>query len=74
MEEELAIAFGAGDGGVDDFDVGAAGLFDAGAHAVDGELMGGGIADDAAFADVLASGFELGLDEEDGFEGAPLGG
>ncbi len=29
--------------------------------------MSGGIADDAAFADVLAAGFELGFDEEDGF-------
>ena len=29
--------------------------------------MGGGVADDAAFAYVLAAGFELGLDEEDGF-------
>ena len=29
--------------------------------------MGGGVADDAAFAYVLAAGFELGFDEEDGF-------
>jgi hypothetical protein len=34
---------------------------------VDGEWVGGGVADDASFADVLADGFELGLDEEDGF-------
>ncbi len=32
-----------------------------------GELVGGGIADDATFADMLAACFELGLDEEDGF-------
>ena len=68
MEKELAIAFGAGDGGVDDFDVGAAVFFDAGADAIDGELVSGGIANDSTFADVLAAGFELRLDEEDGFE------
>ena len=40
---------------------------DGGFNPVDGELVGGGVADDASFADVLAAGFELGLDEEDGF-------
>ena len=46
----------------------AAQLCDAGPDAVDGELVGGGIAHDAALADVLAAGFELRLDEEDGFD------
>lgn len=68
VEEEFAIAFSAGDGRVDDFNLRAAGLFDAGTNAIDGELMRGGIAHDAAFADALAAGFELGLDENDGLE------
>jgi hypothetical protein len=34
--------------------------------------VGCGVADDAAFADVLAAGFELGLDEDNGFA-LPLG-
>ena len=45
---------------------------EAACDAVDGELVGGGVADDAAFADVLAAGFELGLDEDDGVA-LPLG-
>ena len=40
---------------------------DAVADAFDGLLAGFGVADDAAFADVAAAGFELGLDEDDGF-------
>jgi hypothetical protein len=40
---------------------------DGGFDSVDGELVGGGVSDDASFAYVLAAGFELGLDEEDGF-------
>jgi hypothetical protein len=68
VEEELAIAFSAGDGRVGRVDVGAADLLDTGANAVNSELMGGGIAHDAAFADALAAGFELGLDEDDGFD------
>ena len=40
---------------------------DAVADALDGGLAGFGVADDAAFADVVAAGFELGLDEDDGF-------
>ncbi len=70
MEEELAIAFGAGDRGVDDVDVLGGEFGDTGADAVDGKLVGRGIADDAAFADAFAAGFELGLDENDGFEGS----
>ena len=57
VEEELAIAFGAGDRGVDDFDVGGSGLSDTVPNAVDGELVGGGVTHDAAFADALAAGF-----------------
>ena len=45
---------------------------DGGLDAVDGELVGGGVSDDAAFAYVLAAGFELGLDEEDGFALPPF--
>ena len=69
VEKKFTIAFSAGDGRVDDVEVCAADFLDAGADAVDGELMGGGIADDAAFADVLAAGFKLRFDEDDGFEG-----
>ena len=67
VEEELAVAFHAEDGGVNEGEgfaaEGADGVFDA----MDGELVGGRVADDAALAYVLAAGFELGLDEEDGF-------
>lgn len=68
VEEEFAIAFCAGDGGFDDFDGRTVELFDAGSDAIDGELVGCGVADNAAFADVFAAGFELRLDEDDGFE------
>jgi hypothetical protein len=67
VEEELAVAFHAEDGRVDEGEGLAAERADGVFDAVDGELVGGGVADDAAFADVLAAGFELGLDEEDGF-------
>ncbi len=60
------VPFHAVDGGVDDFELGGVEFGGAGADAIDGEGAGGGIADDAAFADVEASGLELGLDEEDG--------
>ena len=36
-----------------------------GGDTVDGELAGRGIADDAALANVLATGFKLRLDQED---------
>jgi hypothetical protein len=66
VEEELAIPFHAEDGRVDEGE----GLAAESAHrifyAVDGQLVGGRIADDAAFANVLAAGFELRLDEENG--------
>ena len=39
---------------------------DGGVDAVDGELTGGGVADDASLADGFAACFELGLDEDDG--------
>ena len=61
------VALHAEDGRVDEVEVGAVLLEDAGADAFDGGLAGVGVADDAAFADVGATGFELGLDEDDGF-------
>ncbi len=39
---------------------------DPGLDAVAGALVGGGVADDAAGADVFAGEFELGFDEDDG--------
>lgn len=67
MEQEFAIAFGACDGGIDNFDASTAEFLNAGADAIDGELVGCGIAHDAAFADVLAASFKLRFDEDDGF-------
>ena len=61
------VALHAVDGGVDDFDGGAVLLEDTVADALDGGLSGVGVANDAALADVFAAGFELGLDEDDGF-------
>jgi RNA polymerase sigma-70 factor, ECF subfamily len=68
VQEKFAVAFGAVDRRVDDFDGCAADFGDAGADAVNGELVRGGVADDASLADVLAAGFKLRLDEDDGFE------
>jgi len=68
VEEELLVAFHASDGGGDGFDDLPVEGADAVGDAVDGELVGLGVADDAAFADVAAAGFELGLDEDDGFD------
>jgi hypothetical protein len=68
VQQEFAIAFSTGDGRVGRVDAYAADLFDAGADAVDGELMSGRVAHDAAFADALTAGFELRLDEYDGFQ------
>ena len=67
MEEELAVAFHAEDGRIDEVEGLAAQLVDGGFDAVDGELVGGWVPDDASFADVLATGLELGFDEENGF-------
>ena len=67
VEEIFVVSLHTLNGGVDNFDVGAVLLKDAVADALDGELAGIGVADDAAFADVLAAGFELRLDENDGF-------
>lgn len=67
VEEKLAVAFHAQDGRVDESKGLAAEVADGGFYAVDGQLVGGGVSDDAAFAYVLAPGFELGLDQEDGF-------
>ena len=60
------VAFHAADGGVDDLDGGAALLDDAIADALNGGLARFGVAHDAAFAYVEATGFELRLDEENG--------
>ena len=66
VEKELAIPFHAEDGRIDEGEglavEGADGVF----YAMDGELVGGRVADDAALAYMLAAGFELGLDEDDG--------
>ncbi len=53
-------------GRVDEVDLCAVLLNDTLEHAFDGGLTGVGIADDAAFADVGATCFELGFDEDDG--------
>ena len=65
VEEELTVAFHAENGGVDEGEGLAAEGSDGVLDAVDRELVGFGVADDTAFADMLAAGFELGLDEED---------
>jgi hypothetical protein len=67
VEEVFVVAFHAADGGVDDVD-GCASLFDyAVADTLDGGLASFGVADDASLADVETAGFELRLDEDDGF-------
>jgi hypothetical protein len=72
VEKKLAIPFHSKDGRVDEVESltseRADGVFDA----MDGELVGCGVADDASLADVLATGLELGLDEDHGFT-LPLG-
>ena len=50
---------------VDDFNGGTMLLEDAVADTLNGELASVGIADDTALANVLAAGFELGLDKDD---------
>ena len=65
VEEVLVVAFHAEDGGVDEVEMGASELEDAGFDAIDGELAGGGVANDAALADVEAACFELRFDEDD---------
>ena len=66
VEEVLVVALHAFDGGVDEVEVGAAEVERGVADAVDGELAGGLVADDAALAYVFFAGFELGFDEDDG--------
>jgi len=56
------VALHAEDGRVDEIEVGSVLLDDALANAVDGGLTGVGVANDSAFADVGATGFELGFD------------
>jgi hypothetical protein len=62
VEEEFAVAFGAEDGGVDYVCRDRAQGLHGGADFFYGLHLNFGIADDAAFAYVLASGFELGFD------------
>ena len=66
VEEVLVVPLHAEYGRVDEVDLCAVLLNDTVAHAFDGGLTGVGIADDAAFADVGATCFELGFDEDDG--------
>ena len=60
------VAFHAENGRVGEVEAGGAEIAGGGGDAVDGDLAGSGISNNAAFADVLAAGFELGLDEDDG--------
>ena len=61
------VAFHASDGRVDDVD-GCAALFDdAVTDTLDGGLASFRVADNATLADVETAGFELWLDEENGF-------
>jgi hypothetical protein len=66
MEEIFLVAFHTEDGGVDDLEVRAVEFGYAVFYALDRGPPGGGVADDASFADVGATGFELRLDEDDG--------
>jgi hypothetical protein len=59
------VALHAEDGRVDEVEVGAVLFKDTLANAVDGGLTGVGVANDAAFADVGATCFELRFDEDD---------
>jgi hypothetical protein len=65
VEQEFLVAFGAGDGGGDDFCDLPAEIGDGLCDSLDGKFVDFGIAHDAAFADVAATGFELRLDEDD---------
>jgi hypothetical protein len=56
------VALHAEDGRVDEVEVGAVLLEDAVADTLDGGLTGVGVADDATFADVGATGFKLWFD------------
>jgi len=68
VHEKFTIAFGTKDWGIDDLNRSGSQGIDAGGHAFDSKTMSRGIADDSALADVLATGFELRLDEDDGFK------
>src|SRR5580698_7865361 len=68
VEQEFLIPFYAGDGGWNGFDYLPAERSHAIGYFVNGQLMSFRIAHDAAFADVLAAGFELRLDQDDGFQ------
>jgi hypothetical protein len=65
-EQVLVVALHAVNGRVNDVGVMAIQSENGVVNAVDGELPGGGLANDASFADGLAAGLELRLDQEDG--------
>jgi len=74
VEEEFLVALHARDGGGDGFDyLPVEGLYAVG-DAVDGQLVGFGVAHDSALADVAAAGFELGFNEDYGFSEGGGGG
>jgi site-specific DNA recombinase len=69
--EELAVAVGAGDGGIDEALPLAVEFFrDEDADLLHGAVVEGGVADDAALSDIFPLQLELGLDEAD--DGAAL--
>ena len=68
VEEKFAVSLGSEDWRVDDFGGFSSHFGDTGSDTIDGKLMCGGVPDDAAFADVLASGLKLRLDENNHFE------
>ena len=68
------VAFGAGDGGWDDFCDLPSEVGDCLGDFFYGEFVDFGIADDASFTDVAAAGFELRLDEDDGLRERRRGG
>lgn len=71
MEEKFAVAFAAEDWGFDALDRIASQFFNSARYFFHGSLLDFGIADDSAFAHLLASRLELRLDQDNGFELAP---
>jgi len=74
VEEELYVALAASDGGWDDFLDLPVEVGDAVRDSFDGEFVDFRVANDSAFANVAAAGFELGLDEDDRFGECGCGG
>lgn len=67
VKQKLLVTLCAGDGGGDDFDDLPVEVVDAVSDFFDGEFVDFGVADDAAFADIAAAGFELWLDQDHRF-------